>query len=87
MDLEEARRIAVAVADVDRGRHLVAVEVAVVGQDRRHAGADRAFTHHQLAMAPNDRRVSDLDAGYVGDGVEFARLEQADADLLRQPEQ
>src|SRR2546427_6968053 len=42
-------------------------------QDGGDAGTNRSLPDHQLAASRDERRVSDLDAGDVGDGVERAR--------------
>jgi hypothetical protein len=44
-------------------------DVAVMRDDHRDAGPDRALADDQRPIAPDDRRVTDADAGHVGDRV------------------
>jgi hypothetical protein len=68
-DLSRSRQLAERVADEHRAGHLVLKEVPAVRQDGRHSGAD--------VVALDDRGVTDLHAGDVGDRVERTRREHA----------
>ena len=65
-----ADELAVTVADVDRGRHGEAIQIARPRNDRRHARAD--------VIATYDRRVADAHAVNVGDCVQGTGREYAD---------
>ena len=59
-----------------------AIESLAARQDRGDAGAHRALADLQLALARDERRVADLDAGDVGDGVGGAgRAVERDAEI------
>jgi len=59
-------------------------EVPSPRQDRRDAGPDRALADDELALAPDQRDVADLDAGDVGDRVERPRgARKRDAEVAR----
>ena len=41
--------------------------------DRGHAGAHRTFSHFNFTFATDQSRVTDLNAGDIGNGVKFSR--------------
>src|SRR5690606_36300362 len=71
-DLGGAGQLAEAVADVHRGRHLLAEDVARVRHDRGDAGAH--------VVAANQGLVADGHAGDVGDRVPVPRGQDAERD-------
>ena len=79
LDLRDPRDLAGAVQDEAAGDH-PALEDVGVGDDGGDAGAHGALADLQRAVADDQRRVSDLDAGDVGDGVRFADREAADGE-------
>ncbi len=70
--LGHAKQLAEAVADHDRRRHALQVDVAAVRDDRGHAGVE--------ARALRQRGMADADAGDVGDRVAGASRQRADDD-------
>ena len=71
LDPRRAGHLAVAVEREPRREHRIGVRLAARMHDG-DAGANGALSDHQLAAAGDERRVSDLDAGDVGDRVERA---------------
>ena len=69
LDPGRAGHLAVAVEGVPPREHTVA-ERAALRQDGGDAGAHRSLAAHQRALAGDERRVADLDAGDIGDRVE-----------------
>ena len=76
----EPGELAVAVEPMRPGEDRLGPDVAVVRDDGGDAGADRSRARPQRAVARDERRVPDADAGDVGDRVERPRLHATDAD-------
>ena len=51
------------------GRHDT---VSAARKDHGDPGSHGAIVDHKRTIAPDDRAVSNLDAGHIGDGIEWA---------------
>jgi hypothetical protein len=54
--------------------------VLVPWQDHRYPGSHRSLLDDQRSLAGNDRRLSDLHPGDVGDRIPATRLQPSDLD-------
>ena len=75
----EAGQLAIAVEPMRPGEDRLGPDVAVVRHDRGHPGPHRARAWPQRAVARDQGRVPDPDAGHVGDAIEGSRLHATDA--------
>ena len=69
----ESRHLAVAIEGEIGGVELLAREVAVVGQNRGHAGAHRTHSHLQGTVAFDQGHVTNAHPRDIGDGVGGSR--------------
>src|SRR5690606_24936501 len=72
LDPRRAGHLAVAVQREPPGEDRIGIRLSARVDDG-DAGADGAPSHHELAFARDERRVADLDARDIGDGIAGAR--------------
>ena len=86
LDPRGARHLAVAVLREPAGKRRLRHRVSAARQHGGDARADGSFANDERALTLDDRRVTDGDAGHVGDGIERAgRAGERHAQIARPP--